>query len=129
MVEDASDTLLIRSRAEAQLARLHTDADRLTTLHDALTAADARAPLCAAPEDDGDGGALLSLEYSRGSARVTLANVALPAAGTYAVSALVNSMSNFGTNTFVEATAAHHRDGRSGGPSKHLVELVPQLGV
>ena len=85
VVEDAIDTLLMRSRAEAQLARLHTDADRLTTLHDALTAADARAPLCTAPDGDGGGGALLSLEYSRGSARVTLSNVALPAAGTYAV--------------------------------------------
>ena len=49
MVEDAIDTLLMRSRAEAQLARLHTDADLLTTHHDALTAADARARLCAAP--------------------------------------------------------------------------------
>ena len=72
VVEDAIDTLLMRSRAEAQLAQLRTDADRLTTLHGLLTAADARAPLCAAPDSDGGGGTLLSLVLARLGARDAL---------------------------------------------------------
>ena len=70
-------------RAEAQLAQLHTDADRLTTLHDALAAADARAALRRARRRQRRRRAARS--STREARRATLANVALPAAGTYAV--------------------------------------------
>ena len=39
VIEDTVDTLLTRSRSEAQLASVMADADRLVALHEAITAA------------------------------------------------------------------------------------------
>ena len=51
------------------------------------------------------------------------------AAGAYAVSAVVNSMINFGTNTFVEAADALALDDRSGGSSAGRVSVEAKTRV
>lgn len=108
--EDAIDTLLMRSRAEAELARLTSDAQRLAALADTIAALAADSPLrCALAADDAvaddgaaaadgvDGAAattdgvrvralrINSIAYVRGKARVAVDKLHLPVPGVYAI--------------------------------------------
>lgn len=83
--EDGIDTLLMRSRAEAELSRITADTARLAELAEALRQVDEAPRLaCGSPADAADA-AHLSLSYTRGEANVTLAGLVLPSPGIWAV--------------------------------------------
>ena len=87
VIEDAVDMLLMRSRAEAQLAMLVSDSRRLVALDKSIKEAQG-APKVSCHLDEGAGedtGTVTSLlrvncDYSRGTARVQVSNLSLPPA-------------------------------------------------
>mmetsp|Transcript_23568 Transcript_23568/g.25998 ORF Transcript_23568/g.25998 Transcript_23568/m.25998 type:complete len:858 (-) Transcript_23568:101-2674(-) len=86
-IEDAVDTVLMRSRAESELARMSTNIDKLKNLSDVWELSRERSllPCSLASESDQDPGIILrNLQYSRGSASVNIDYTKLTA-GVYAL--------------------------------------------
>jgi hypothetical protein len=74
-IEDAVDTILMKSRAESELAKLMTEVNKLQGLADLWEQSKARALLpcrIAAPEEAHKGIIIRNLQYSRGTAAVSL---------------------------------------------------------
>jgi len=99
-MEDAVDLLLMRSRSEAELARMATDLERLAQVRDlwrnqesssALLACTVSPPSCVNPEHAKHTPhiVLRNLHYSRGTAQVRADHVELPA-GVYALTGTMN---------------------------------------
>ena len=112
VIEDAVDMLLMRSRAEAQLAMLVSDSRRLVALDERIKEAQG-APKVSCHLDEGAGedtGTSTSLRvncnYSRGSARVQVSNLSLPPA-TYALAGPNGS----GKSTLLSVLTACSRGG------------------
>ena len=72
VIEDTVDTLLTRSRAEAQLASLRSDAERLAALHEAISAAQGveRVQCKLSGPAAASSAVAIHCEFSRGHARV-----------------------------------------------------------
>lgn len=70
-IEDAVDTVLMRSRAESELARLLTDVDKLQELANLWAKINARSLLPCDLSSESGGITLQNLHYSRGTASVS----------------------------------------------------------
>ena len=116
MIEDTLDTILMRSRKEAELAQLRTEAERLFELHTALSDATlARRVTCQAlPPADRVAGvdtealavSVPACQYARGNSRVRVSSLTLHA-GFYA---LVGP-NGCGKSTLLSVLAACARSG------------------
>lgn len=137
VIEDSLDTLLMRSRAEAELAQLVAETERLTELHDALGsgAAAPRVTCMAPPAERADASAartgpsqlapppttiaVPTCEYTRGDALVRVEDLSL-GAGVYALIGPNGS----GKSTLLTLLSACARDGQL-----HAgVHLSPEAG-
>jgi ABC-type Mn2+/Zn2+ transport system ATPase subunit len=97
-IEDAVDLVLMKSRAESELAQMLTEVDKLQQLADVWETTRERTPLpCAVapPEVARPGIVVRNLHYSRGSAIVRIDHVELPP-GMYALTGVNGS----GKSTF-----------------------------
>jgi len=84
-IEDAVDTVLMKSRAESELARMLTEIEKLQGLADVWKNAKQRSQLpCSVAEDSSTGITLENLHYSRGSAAVNLDKLVI-SPGVYAL--------------------------------------------
>jgi len=85
-IEDAVDLILMRSRAEAELARIRTNGDRLAELKNAIISAKTQDGMVCSFRDDDRNVISMSLDYSRGNdTKVKIANLQIEEAGVFAV--------------------------------------------
>eukprot|EP00543_Licmophora_paradoxa_P002909 CAMPEP_0202449284 /NCGR_PEP_ID=MMETSP1360-20130828/8022_1 /ASSEMBLY_ACC=CAM_ASM_000848 /TAXON_ID=515479 /ORGANISM="Licmophora paradoxa, Strain CCMP2313" /LENGTH=514 /DNA_ID=CAMNT_0049067151 /DNA_START=212 /DNA_END=1756 /DNA_ORIENTATION=+ len=84
-IEDAVDTVLMRSRAESELARMITEIEKLRELTEVWKKSQTRMQLpCTVADDPSSGITLNNLHYSRGSASVQLDQMSIKP-GVYAL--------------------------------------------